>query len=272
MAQWVVKKFQRAKIYFQLWVTVAKYAFAEVFVNRWTSALFLFGKVVRFGMSLFFLTLLQRTISGFAGYTTNQIIIFFLSYQILDTLSQIFYRGVYTFSWKVKSGELDFYLAKPINPLFRILTGEPDMIDILFFFPTTLVSIFFISQLAGPIHLASIFAYLLLLINGFLIATSFHIMVICLGVLTTEVDNAIMLYRDINNLARFPVTMYREPFRSVLFWLVPVGLMNTIPAQALLNLPTSQSMLLTVLVGGGFFLASLRMWAWSMKKYTSAGG
>jgi ABC-2 type transport system permease protein len=274
MARWEdnVMNLKRLGIYWQIWKTIAKYTFAETFLNRWMNILFFAGKFIRFGMLLAFLLVIQSNINGFAGYTSNQIVVFFLTYQVIDTITQVLYRGVYIFSSQVKSGELDFYLMKPVNTLFRILTGKPDIIDAIFFAPQMILSIWLIIHLTSSITVASFLAYLLLILNGFLIATAFHIFVICLGILTTEVDNAIMLYRDTNNLARFPIDLYREPMRTALFFLVPVGLINTIPAQVLLNLTPSYSVLITLLIGGGFFLLSLLAWKESVKRYTSAGG
>lgn len=267
-----MRTLKRIGIYWQIWRTLAVNAFQETFINRWTNALFFTGKAIRFAMSLLFLILLQKNLNGFAGYTTDQVIIFFLTYQFTDTIAQVFFRGVYTFSWKVKSGDLDFYLSKPLNPLFRILTGEPDIIDAFFLIPTTIISIWLVTTLHVAITPASLAAYFFLMVNSFLIAAAFHILVICLGVLTTEVDNAVMLYRDTNALSRFPIDIYREPLRTAMFLIVPVGLMNTIPAQVLINLTPSYAIIYTIAIGIGFFALSLFVWGESIKKYTSAGG
>ncbi len=264
--------FHRLHVYWFIWWKVAQYAIAETFLSRWTNVLFLTGKTLRFGMLLFFLLLIEKNIQNFAGYTTSQIIIFFLTYQFLDTLSQIIYRGVYEFSWQVRSGELDFYLSKPVSPLFRILTGKPDILDSIFIIPTTILSIWIAAHLNLYFSLASVALYLALVINGFLILTSLHILVVCLGIVTTEVDNAIMLYRDMNALARFPVDVYKEPFRTILFFVIPVGMMNTIPSEALLHVRLTYTLPFVFGVGLGFFSLSMLVWKLSLKKYTSAGG
>lgn len=263
---------KRIQTYWIVWSKIAQYGIAFTFINRGTITLLLAGKAVRFGMLLFFLLLIEKNIPNFAGYTTDQVLIFFLTYQFLDTVTQIFYRGVYRFSWQVRSGELDFYLSKPISPLFRILTGEPDILDMIFLVPTTILSIWIAMHLHLTFTLGAFLLYAVLVVNGFLIATGIHILVICLGILTTEVDNAIMLYRDINTLARFPVNIYKEPFRTLLFFIVPVGFMNTIPAQVLLHLQPSYAVPIAFAAGIGFFALSLGIWKISLKKYTSAGG
>jgi len=266
------KALRRAGVYWTVWSTLAQYALAATFINRGTTLLFLLGKCIRFGMLLFFLSVIKTTVQTFSGYTPEQVVVFFLTYQFLDTLAQMFYRGVYVFSRKVSSGELDFYLSKPIQPLFRIMTGEPDFIDVIFFIPTTIISIYLIRDFFLQASPAMLFVYGVLLINGFLIATAFHILILCLGVITVQVDNAVMLYRDINTMSRFPVTIYPELVRTILLFAVPVGLMNTIPAQALLGRPLSVTFWITCAVGGGFFLLSLKIWSWAIKRYTGAGG
>ncbi len=265
-------KLSEIKKYLYIWQKTAQYAFEETFLNRWTNILFLIGKTLRLVISLFFLYLLQQNVQMFAGYTTVQVIVFFLTYQFLDTVAQVVFRGVYLFSWQVRSGDMDFYLAKPINPLFRILTGKPDILDAIFLIPTTALSFWIAHSLGITVTLPNFLLYLALLVNGFFIVTGLHILVICLGILTTEVDNAIMLYRDMNTLARFPVDIYKEPLRTVLFFVIPVGIMNTIPSQVLLGLQPSFHLALTFGMGIGFLLISLRIWNWSVKRYTSAGG
>lgn len=262
----------RFTVYWTVWATIAQYALAETLLNRWTTMLFLLGKTLRFGMLLFFLFFIKNSVQSFSGYSTDQIVVFFLTYQFVDTLSQLLYRGVYEFSWKVRSGELDFYLSKPMSPLFRILTGKPDFIDVIFFIPTTALSIFLLRDVLLSATPAALASYGLLLINGLLIATGFHILILALGVVMVQVDNVVMLYRDINTMSRFPVSIYGEPLRTILLFAVPVGLMNTLPAQALLSTPLSVAIWLACLVGVVFFLLSLKAWGWAMKQYTGAGG
>jgi ABC-2 type transport system permease protein len=263
---------KRLHLYWHVWSKLAEYALAETFINRWANVLFMLGKVLRFGMLLFFLFVIQQSVQDFNGYTPEQVVVFFLTYQFLDTLAQVFYRGVYLFSWQVKSGELDFYLSKPLHPLFRILTGKPDFIDVFFFIPTTLLSVYLMREFFFAAPPLTVLAYILLLINGFFIATAFHILIISLGVVTVEVDNAVMLYRDINTMSRFPVTIYHETLRTILLFAVPVGLMNTVPAQVLLQSNPTVQIWATLIIGTTFLAFSIKVWNWSIKRYTGAGG
>lgn len=256
--------------YWQIWLMTAKTALQEAFVNRWTNLLFFTGKAIRLAMMVVFLLLIRSQITQFAGYTTDQLVVFFLTYQLVDTVSQVFYRGVYLFGNLVKNGEFDFYLSKPINPLFRALTGKPDINDALFLIPTFLVSGWMLLQLDLNISSYSVALYLTFLILSFVIATGLHIVVMSIGILTVEVDGIIWLYRDLMRLGEFPVTVYMEVVRFALFVVVPVGVMVTIPTQLLLNLEPTWHPLVVVGFAAGFFWLCLRLWSWSVTQYSSA--
>ena len=265
-----MKKIKRLATYFAVWKIFGFNAMQTTFVNRGSNLLFMIGKVIRLTMSLVFLYLIRENITNFAGYTVDQMIVFFLTYQFIDLLSQVFYRGVYMFGNLIRKGNFDFLLSKPINPLFRALTGRPDINDAIFIVPTTLISLYILTNLEITITLQSALLYAVLLVNSFLIATALHILVLVVGVLTTEVDGIIWIYRDLNHLSRFPVGIYMEPFRFALFFIIPIGMMVTIPTEILLGLRPTYSIFLATGVGIGSFLVSLKLWNWALKKYSSA--
>lgn len=258
------------RYYFKIWKYWALNALQEAFVNRATNALFLLGKTMRLGMTLVVLLLIKRNIDVFAGYTADEMIVFFLVYQFIDNVAQSLYRGVYVFGRQVKNGEFDFDLLKPINPLFRALMGNPDINDVIFLVPSTAISLFLITTLDLNITLGSIAAFLLVLLNSFVIVTALHIIVLAIAIFTTDVDGVIWMYRDLTRLGQFPVSAYLELMKFALFFIVPIGMMITIPAEVLINAPLSYSIILAAVVGLIFLSFSFWLWNAALKNYTSA--
>lgn len=256
--------------YWKVWKTIALNALQETFVNRGSNVLFFAGKSIRLAFMLLFLWVLKANIDSIGGYTSDQMVVFFLVYQFVDTFAQILYRGVYLFSHLVRRGEFDFMLLVPINPLFRALTGKPDINDALFLIPSTALSIWIISQLSINITLTSTVLFAFLMLNSILLATSLHILVLVIGILTTEVDGVIWMYRDLSRMAQFPVSIYLEPIRSLLFFVVPVGIMMTVPAEVLLGTTPQTTVLFSTIFGVAFFVLSLHIWKWSLTQYQSA--
>ncbi len=265
-------KRSRFTTYWRVWYTTASNVLQQTFISPWTNALFFFGKSVRFAMMMVFLFVIRQSGATMAGYSTQQLVVFFLVYQILDVSTQILFRGVYMFTALIREGRFDAYLSKPISPLFMALTGHPDLNDTLFLAPVLLVSGWIIAGLNLSFTITHLVWFSLLFANGFLIATGLHILVLAAGIILTEVDGVVWLYRDLLRLGQFPVAVYAQPLRSLLTFVIPVALMISIPAESLVGDITAIKILGAVVAGCGFFGASLFVWKLALRQYSGAGG
>ena len=146
--------------------------------------------------------------------------------------------------------------------------GGADVIDLITL-PPLYATVIYVGYLLSP-SLSHVFIYLLLVLTGLLLTTAFHIIVISMGIITLEVDHTIMIYRDVTNMGRFPVDIYKEPLRGILTYFIPVAIMMSLPAKAFLGYATTVSVLTAFVVTFIFMFLSLRFWNFALKKYTSA--
>ncbi|MBI2039968.1 ABC-2 family transporter protein [Candidatus Microgenomates bacterium] len=255
--------------YFKVWLRFAINGFQTQLNNRFALTIFLIGKILRFAIFTLFIVILVSKTKALAGYSLDQTIFFFLSFNLIDIISQLLFREVYRFRQAVVLGTFDFYLVKPINSLYRSLMGGPDLIDFITLIPLFGAIVFYMSRLQ-MISLPSTVLYLGLIGVGFTIALSFHILVLALAVLTTEVDHAIMMYRDIVGMGRFPIDIYREPLRGFLTFIIPVGLMMSFPAKAFLGLLSPALIIYSIVFALFLLFFSLKIWNYSLKQYSSA--
>lgn len=231
---------------------------------------FLFGKALRFLMFFVFIFILLKNTKLLVGYSLNQTLVFYLTFNVIDTLTQILFREVYRFRWLVTSGELDAVLVKPYHPFLKVLVGGLDVMDIVMLVPYLGLLIYFLGQ-AGVFTTGSFVIYLLLITNALVIATAFHILVLALGILTTEVDHTIMIYRDLTKMAIVPVDIYRQPIRNLITFVVPIGIMMTFPVKGLFNLLNWNLVLISVAFGGLSLSFALWIWRVALHKYQSWG-
>jgi len=222
-------------------------------------------------MFFVFIFFLVTKTSTLKGYSANQAIIFYLSFNLVDTMSQLLFREVYRFRGLVVSGELDGILIKPYHPFLRILIGGIDFLDAVMMGPYILLTAYFISQTAG-ITPSSLAIYILLLFNALAITAGFHIAVLALGIITTNVDHSVMIYRDVTAVGRFPIEIYREPLRWLLTFVLPVGIMMSFPSQGLFGILSLQGLIASFVVSIIFITLSLRLWRHALRKYQSWGG
>ncbi|MBU2632172.1 ABC-2 family transporter protein [Patescibacteria group bacterium] len=111
---------------------------------------------------------------------------------------------------------------------------------------------------------------LILVINALVIALVFHILVLAIGILTTEVDNLIWVYRDATNMGRVPVDVYREPVRGLITFIIPIGIMMSFPVKALLGVLPLGLILFSIGFSISFLLISLWFWRFALSRYASA--
>lgn len=254
--------------YLKIWWILSRNSFLTVFYAKLSLIIFLTGKILRFSFFVFFIYFLLKGTKTLAGYNFEQTIFFFLTFNLIDIFAQFLYREVYRFRELIVSGDFDLVLVKPLSSLFRSLMGGADIIDLITL-PPLIFAIFYVGKSLNP-SLLNIFLYVLLLVNGFIIATAFYISVLALGIITFEVDHTIMIYRDISALGKFPIDIYKEPLRSILTYLLPVGIMISFPVKALINLFSFSGVLVSLAIGAISFVLALRFWQAALKNYTSA--
>lgn len=255
--------------YLKVWLILCSSSFQSFFVSRVGSVLFLTGKILRFLFFLVFMILLVSKTRVLAGYNIWEAVLFYLTFNLIDTMTQMLFRDVYRFRQLIISGSFDLILVKPVNVLFRSLFGWTDFLDSINIVPL-IIMIIFVAGKINNIHFGSALIYFLLIANSLLIAMSFHIMVLALGILTTEIDHAIMIYRDLTSMGRFPIDIYTEPLRSFITFVIPVGILMSVPTKALLGLLNTTTVLIAFAIGFSFFGVSLLLWRYSLKRYTSA--
>lgn len=145
----------------------------------------------------------------------------------------------------------------------------PDLLDFFTLIPLTFAIIFFINKL-NLFNVINLSAYIFMLAVGFLIALSFHILVLCLAILTTEIDSAILLYRDLVSMGRMPIDIYIQPVRAILTFVIPVGIMTTFPVKSLFGALSPVLFIYSLTFALVLFYLSLKVWNFSLKKYSSA--
>ncbi|MGE5042165.1 MAG: ABC transporter permease [Candidatus Levyibacteriota bacterium] len=255
--------------YFKIWFTSMLHQAQTAFASRLGVVVFLVGKLLRFYFFLLFLFLIVHQTKSIAGYSLWEVIFFYATFNLIDSFPQMVLRSVYGFRNYVVSGFFDFYMVQPVSPLFRSLFGGSDILDIPMLF-LSIGYIIYSSFMLPHFSITGVFLYILLILNAFIISLAFHILVLSIGVISTEVDNTVMLYRDLTQMGRLPIDIYKQAVSFILTFVIPVGVMITFPVKALLGALSLQFIGYSVVFSVVFLTLSLFLWTKSLKNYTSA--
>lgn len=256
--------------YSRVWFRLAKMRFRELYIESRISSLFLIsGKLVRFSFFLIFIVALLSQAQSLAGFNLNEVLLFYMTFNLIDITIQFLLRGAYSVKQLVDRGQFDLFLTQPVNTLFRIASDIIDLLDLATLVPVLAALGIIIARLETIITPVGLFLYLALCLNALLIALAIHIFVISLSVMTQEISSQIWIYRDLMTMGRFPVDIYARSIQFVLTFIIPIAIMISFPAKVLIGVLSIQWIAAGFIISLIFFSISLFIWKLALKNYSS---
>ncbi|KXK11804.1 MAG: hypothetical protein UZ22_OP11002000250 [Microgenomates bacterium OLB23] len=257
--------------YFEIFWLLSRYSVMTSMQSKVSVALFTVAKLIRFAMFFFFIYYLITHTNTIKGYSADQALIFFLTFSIIDSVSQALFREVYRFRQMVISGELNSVLVKPYPALLRVLVGGVDPMDLVISVGYVCMAAYILYFIPN-ISAVSLWLYAGFVVNSMVLAAAFHVAVLAFAIITTDVDHGILIYRDVVSAGRFPLEIYKEPMRSILTFVVPVGIMMSFPSQAVFGTLGILQGTVGVILSFGALWLSLGFWRIALRRYQSWGG
>ena len=171
----------------------------------------------------------------------------------------------------IRKGTLDFVLLKPADAQFLVSTARFEIWKGTDAVGGLIVLGWALSKLPAP-GVGDVAAMLLLLLAAVTILYSIWILVTALAFVVVKVDNLSFLFASIYDAARWPASIFRGVLSVIFTFVIPLAVMTTFPALALLG-KLESAQLLSALVGAlVFFVGARVVWMRSIGRYTSAGG
>lgn len=170
----------------------------------------------------------------------------------------------------VRKGTLDFVLIKPADAqlLVSFANVEPSrVVDLL---GAGGIFVYAFHQIGHPPSPAQIALAAILLCTAILVLYSIAILVVSIAFIAVRVDNLLYLFQSVFDVARWPSSVFRGVLAVLFTFVLPLALMTTYPALALLGKLTLQT--LFAAVGGSLAFAAIArlIWIASIRRYTSA--
>lgn len=170
----------------------------------------------------------------------------------------------------IRKGTLDFVLLKPADAQFLVSTTkfEPwrgtNVLTALGIFAWAF------ARLGRPPDPLGLLEALILLGAASLVLYALWILTVSLAFRVVKVDNLTYLFSSIYDAARWPISVFKGFIRFVFTFVIPLALMTTYPARAMLGELPFWTLAASV-AGALVFAAVARVvWLRSIRHYTSA--
>ncbi len=170
----------------------------------------------------------------------------------------------------IRKGTLDFVLLKPADAQFLVSTAKFApwrVLDLAGGVAIFAVAFHRMGRWPAPGH---VLAAALLLVCAAGVLYSLWILVISAAFFVVKVDNLSFLFSSIFDAARWPISVFRGAWRFVFTVVIPLGLMTTYPALALLGRLDPASAGKALAGTAAFAVFSRLVWLRSISRYTSA--
>jgi ABC-2 type transport system permease protein len=237
---------------------------AEFFVGLFIAAFNTFWNVV----PMFVLWAKRPTIAGWSLEEAALVTAWFtLLRALLDGAVQPSLAAVVE---HIRKGTLDFVLLKPADAQFLVSTAKFEV----FTFVDAIFAIALTTWALNRLHHVPTFAQigvaLVLTVAAAALLYALAILVISAAFYVVRLDNLIYLFNSVFDAARWPSSVFHGVWRILFTFVVPLALMTTYPALALLGRLDSLTALRAF--GGAilFVLAARLVWRRAIGHYRSA--
>jgi viologen exporter family transport system permease protein len=171
---------------------------------------------------------------------------------------------------KIRNGSFDYVLLKPVDAQAMVSASHYEPWKVFDLAGAIAVVIYAFVQRGAPPPAADLVLGVLLFGSGVVAAYALWILCAAASFWVVRLDNLMYLLGAIFDTARWPVQVFPGAWRFVFTFVLPVALMTTYPAKALLGELDAWAALATV--GGSLLLLAISrvVWRTAIRSYTSA--
>jgi ABC-2 type transport system permease protein len=233
-----------------------------------------FAKVAENVVWTFFFAILVAVIYGntneIVGWNRGEAFVLASTVFLLMALTDAFFSSLREIPEHVRRGTLDFIMTRPIDSQFWVSLRRFNFNQV----GATLAGLVMLGYgvVNGGLSPSPLdwFAYTLCTVNGLLIYYGIEMSMMTLGIYFVRVDNLWVLGDTMMTVARYPVNIYNLAAQRLLLYVLPLGVIGTIPARQLVHGASLTDVGLSCAWAVGILAFSRWFWRRALRSYTSA--
>lgn len=225
------------------------------------------------------LYILTSSFALLGGWNGSEVMVLYglvmMSFAIGASFFFNLYRGL---SGRIRSGEFDASLTKPIHPfLHEVLSSGFNLAYISHFSLALIILLLALSDLGYRFTAGSVLFLILAVTGASLLQAAILIAFSTMSFFTVGSNPlADFLMWNLYEFANYPLTIFPKALQFIITFVLPYAFISFYPAAALLgkDIPAGYPACLpylSPLAGLLLFLLSIRLWNWGLKNYKSTG-
>lgn len=259
------------KKYFGLLVSFFKASAMADLEYRLNIVMKVFTDIIWYVAQLSVFEVLFKHTYSISGWTLETMRIFMAVLFLVDAFWMlIFQENLDRFSDKVRRGDLDMVLAKPINAQFMMSVQKmstPYLVNVVLTFSWLIYSL---AQLPGDFVWSRLLTLLITVPCGLAIAYGLRFVFSATALIFARAENIVYIWYQLYRLAMRPDTVYPPWLRYLVLTILPVGFIASVPTQLILGLQTLTFLAYATLAAGIVLWLSTVYWRFALRFYSSA--
>lgn len=227
--------------------------------------------------SLFLIQLLAfyaiySNVDAIGSWGKGEMILYIGTFSLINALNMtIYFFGVNSIPYKVRSGELDLYLSKPISPLF-VLTFEnisPGSVPLVIM--SICIIAYSVHMMNMKLTIVMIAGYVFWLIIMTILYYEMEVIIRSISLYIVSMARMEQIEEaGIDLCMKLPGIAFYGVYKIIFYLILPYGIMATLPVQSMIgemNLPTAVYGIGIVAL---FSVITAFLWKQGLKHYNSA--
>lgn len=170
----------------------------------------------------------------------------------------------------IRQGTLDFVLLKPVDSQFFVSFRHLVLWRFADIGLGLALTGYAVWRFDGPPAWHELIMFVLLFGAALVIIYSLWTGMMVISFWAVKVDNLSFLFHSIFETSRYPASVYSGALRLVLLYVLPIGLVTTVPAEAIVGRLDSLHAIGAMLLAALFLLGARLLWKQALRAYTSA--
>jgi ABC-2 type transport system permease protein len=209
--------------------------------------------------------------NSISGWTLESMRVFMGMLFVTDALwMMLFSENLDRLSDKVRRGDLDLLLVKPVNSQFMMSLQRMNPAYALNFLLAFGWLVWSLGNLPEAMHWMRLFMLIITIPCSLAVGYSMRFFFSATALIFTRAENINYVWYQLYRLGTRPDTIYPTWLRYTVLTILPVGFLASVPTRLILNAPNYA--LLSALIGISVILLylSTRYWKLALKFYSSA--
>lgn len=256
--------------YLRLQLAIVSYSLRQLLTFRANFFLLIFFSLMDSASGIAILGTVYTQTHALNGWSEAQSFVLFGTFMIVGGLNAAFFsQNSSWFASKLRDGQFDATLVQPISSLYMTSCGQSNLPLLINAFVGLITVIVGAAHLGVQITIWGVLGWLVLIGVGLVVAWGTHLLIVGLAFWAPALELDVF-YSSIWNFARYPISIYRDPLRFLLTYVLPFVFLATLPAGVLAGNVSFWLVPLGVGVAFLFILVTCAFWRLAIRRYTSA--